>query len=196
LRSPNRLGMDGGKLAILFLCMSVAVNVILTRQLSRARAEVQPELFPLGERATPIAFVATNGVRSTYEFGRDSVPTFIYWFRPSCSWCEANLPYVEALARQSGGRYKFLPVSDASPAELARYLKSHRLGFPLYTISPVSVAQYRFRGTPASLLISARGVITKGWQGAYRPSTLIELEKVLGIKLPDLAASAQRGLRQ
>ncbi len=50
---------------------------------------------------------------------------------------EANLPNVEALALQSGGRYRFLPGSDASPAELARYVKSHQLGFPLYTISPV-----------------------------------------------------------
>jgi hypothetical protein len=187
----SKLAKNSGTLAVVFLFISVMVNVILTYQLRRGRSEIQSPVFSAGERASAIALVATDGSHSTYEFGNAALPTLIYWFRPTCSWCEANLPNSEALAQQAEGRYRFLAVSDASPAELARYARSHHLGYPLFTMAPVSVARYHFRGTPASLLVSARGLTVKGWAGAYVPGVLVGLERTLGIKLPGMSTAAQ-----
>ena len=160
--TPNKLGKNSGALAVAFLLLSVTVNVILTYQLSRARSAPQSQTFPKGERASTIALVATDGSRSNYEFSEARLPTLIYWFRPSCPWCEANLPNSEALARQADGRYRFLAVSDASPAELRGYAISHHINYPIFSITPVSAAQYHFEATPASLLVSATGLTEKG----------------------------------
>ena len=195
--SVDKLGMGSGRLTICILCLSVAVNVVLTYQLSQVRSEMlESAPVSIGERVKTIALVARDGTRSTYEFEGAGLPTLVYWFRPSCIWCEANLPNVEALARQAGEKYRFLAVSDSSPAELSRYASSHQLGFPVYTMLPVSVAQSPFQATPASLLVSARGLTAKYWSGAYVPTTLVDVEETLGINLPGLSAQVQRGTVQ
>jgi hypothetical protein len=62
----------------------------------------------------------------------------------------------------------------------------------VYTIPPVAVAQYHFEGTPASLLVSAKGLTVKYWPGAYVPTMMASLENALSIKLPGLSAHVKQ----
>src|SRR5262249_6626125 len=124
------------------------------------------------------------------EYIDDKLPTLLYWFSPTCGWCKVNLPNFEALAAQAQGRYRFVPVSTASTTELTAYSSSKLIRFPLYSITPTSKRQYRLLGTPTTLLISPRGVVTKKWIGAYNPKEVVDLERTLSVKLPGKTVTA------
>lgn len=190
MRIPAGRVLTGSWMALICLLVSVTVNVLLTVQLQRVRAASRPRppAVPAGVLA-PVVLTAHTGARSVLGYGGGKVPVLFYWFSPSCGWCGRNLPNFEALAAQSGGKYRFVPVSTASAGDLAAYAQAHHLDFPLYSVSPDSAAQYGFRGTPTTLLVSPQGVAIEHWVGAYTGRALVNLEKVLGVNLPGVARS-------
>jgi hypothetical protein len=169
---------------------SVAVNVGLTIQNSRLRASAEPKPFSSGDTASPLRLHRSDGSSDVLlTYGRESLPTLLYWFQPSCGWCEANLSNFKALGAQASGKYRFIAISPASPGELTEYSRGRGVNFPMYTVDVESARRYRLRGTPVSLLVSASGGLMKRWEGAYTPRVLLDIEKTLAVALPGLPVS-------
>jgi hypothetical protein len=183
------------KLALICLAISVSVNAVTAFQLSHVRGQPRATGAAVGEQVPRLTLVSNRAEHVEIQFSKEQLPTLFYWFSPTCGWCELNLPNFEALAAQANGRYRFLPVADASPADLAVYAEKYSLTFPLYSMSGVQSQRYHFRGTPSSLLVSANGTVLHDWYGAYRASTLVEVEKTLGVNLPGMAANPSEGAR-
>ena len=124
-------------------------------------------------------------------YSEETLPVLLYWFQPSCGWCEANLLNVKALDRQARGKYKFVAISSASPDEIAEYARRKGVTFPMYSVHPEAAKLYRLNGTPASVLISRRGNLVKRWDGAYTPSMLTDIERTLSVVLPGLTVAGK-----
>ena len=176
---------------IAMLSMSVALNVGLAVTLNRARTALEPPAFASGNRAPVLRIQSETGATTTIAYEANALPTLLYWFRPSCSWCEANFDNFAALAAQAPGRYRFLAISSASPIELSEYARRHNINFPLFSIDDATAAQYRLTGTPTCLLITGNGALAKRWLGAFAPSTLQQIEKTLAVELPGIVARRQ-----
>lgn len=193
---PSALGSRKSRirmehLLLAMLSLSVALNVGLAVTLNRARTALEPPAFASGNTAPAMRLQSETGTLTTVAYGLNDLPTLLYWFRPSCSWCEANLDNFAALAAQAPGRYRFLALSSASPLELSEYARRHNITFPLFSIDETTAAQYRLTGTPTCLFIAGDGTLTKRWLGAFAPSALQQIEKTLRVELPGIVARRQ-----
>ena len=110
-------------------------------------------------------------------------PTILYWFSPTCAWCEKNAKNFEALAEQAGVRYRFVPVSVAPPADLAAYAKRRGITVPLYSIDRQTAKSYGFFGTPTTMRLSPTGKVLNVWSGAYDTVRVKQLEQAAGVHL-------------
>jgi hypothetical protein len=170
----------------------VAVNAVLAVQLSRAREALRPSPFLSGDTA-PVLEIRSVAGSERLRFNKERLPVILYWFSPTCSWCELNLANFRALAHQAPGRYRLVPVSAADPPALAEYARERDLDGPLFTISPEAARQYRLAGTPDTVLIAPDGAFVRRWSGAYSPNMLDEIETLLRVKLPGLPEPAGHG---
>jgi hypothetical protein len=123
------------------------------------------------------------------EVGFDAVPTptVVYYFSPTCGWCARNLNNIKSLSDAARG-FRFIGVS-ATDKGLNDYLKTTELVFPVY-INPStdSNPQFKFSGTPGTLVISRDGVVLKNWPGAYTGDDEKDVEHYFGVALPGLIA--------
>src|ERR1700682_6052509 len=178
------------------LSASVALNLGLAIQLNHARAALNPPSFLSGSLTPTIQLHREGGNETKLIYGQGTLPTLLCWFSPSCGWCEANFENFTALATQASDRYRFVAVSSATPLEIGEYSSRHHVNFPLYSIDEKTANEYRLSGTPATLLISPKGVLIKKWVGAFSPSLLVDIERVLHLKLPGLPSQASSGQRE
>ncbi len=168
------------------LVVALSISVALSVQLRRARLALEPTPFLDGNVAPTIELVSDRGAVAKLQYGGD-LPIFLYWFSPSCSWCELNLPNFQALATQSSGKYRFYAVSTFSSTELRSYSEKFRLSIPLYNISAETARRYRLGATPTSVLISSKGTLIRRWVGAYSPGVLTSIESTLAVSMPGLS---------
>lgn len=164
---------------LLLLIISIGVNIALAHRLDRFRTPVRPRPFDI---ASPLEVTDSGGKTSTLTYD-STLPTVLYWFSPTCGWCEKNFQNFESLANQANGRYRFVPVSSAPPAKLAEYASRHGITTTLYSISVSSARSYGFRGTPTSTIVSPRGKLVRSWSGAYVPVTFKEIQRALLVRL-------------
>jgi peroxiredoxin len=177
-------------LLLLLLLVSVGVNVSLALKVRQDQAALSQKPFPTGNIAPALSLRGVRAADESLSFGHGKLPVLLYWFSPTCGWCEANLSNFKALASQASNKYRFVPVSMASVTDLDSYARERKLGFPVYRISSSAAKQYRFQGTPDTLLVTARGSFVRRWPGAYSPSRLTEIEKALSVELPGVAKQA------
>jgi hypothetical protein len=169
-------------LAIL-LVASAALNMSLSAQLRESRKRSEAVLQP-GTRVPPISGVTTEGVLSTIQFN-STVPTVFYYFSAACGWCERNWVNVEALVRQSHGRYRVIGIAatDETPAALKRSNPT----FPfLKSVDPDTLAAYGFRGTPQTVVVGEGGRVLKSWTGAYQGAQAKDISAYFDVQLPGL----------
>lgn len=191
-RAPTAERSIAGTLTLTLLVVSAATNVILAVALNRARAAVDPSPFGTGWNAPAIRLRGTDGSLLSLDLRSGSVPVVFYWFSPSCSWCELNLPNFQALAAQAKGRYLFLPVSNSDLTSLREYVAKIHIRYPAYQINDSAIRWYRFRGTPETLVVSKTGSYINRWIGAYSPSILSDVEKTLSVRLPGVMKDSER----
>jgi peroxiredoxin len=192
LVSSKSLAVRRESLTSALLVASVAVNVGLAIQLDRIRAGAEPKPFLSGNTAPPLKLHSQNeGKEVVLTYSAETLPVLLYWFQPTCGWCEANFLNVKALDRQARGKYKFVAISSASPDELAEYARRKGVTFPMYSVHPQAAKLYRLNGTPASVLISRSGNLVKRWDGAYTPSMLTDIERTLSVVLPGLTVAGK-----
>lgn len=166
------------------LMMSVAVNVL---QAQRINGLLQPTLVPserIGTMAQPIAGWSLAGEPAYLEFGQ-GVPTVLYFFSSSCAWCERNWDNVRTLAGSENREFRFVGLT--AEADVRQFVRDRGLTFSVVqNISTDSLRSFGFAGTPMTVLISAQGVISQEWTGAFRDDTQRQIEDVFDVVLPGL----------
>jgi hypothetical protein len=169
------------------LFVSVAVNVVQARRIQSAGA-MRSSRAHLGQLALPIAVTDNDGHPLVVRFDQH-IPTVVYYFSPSCGWCERNWDNVREIAAHAEGRYRLVAV--ASEASLASFIDEHRLSFEVYgNVSDETRFALGLTGTPHTIVVSGQGLISHDWAGAFTGSVEHAVEELFHVSLPGLLPSA------
>jgi peroxiredoxin len=168
------------------LVVSVGVNVL---QAKRIRTLVDPELpapAVLGHQAPAIPALTPRGEPATIQF--DGRPTLVYYFSPSCPWCERNWANVRALAAAANGRYRVVAIT--ADTHLGAFAQTHALNFEVYGgVSAESREAYGFHGTPQTVVVSSQGIVSHSWTGVFIGRQARQIESLFGVTLPGVTAA-------
>ena len=177
-------------LTIALLICSVILNLFLarrTKSLRTALLHVKAEdSLLVGTSLPPIAAKGLDGRSSIIHYGPNELPTILYVFKPSCSWCTKNLQNIRALAESTKKGYRVVGLSLSSD-NLQEYVTKSDLTFPVYSdLSPDIAIAYRMGSTPQTIVISNEGKLVKEWKGAYMGNTKKQIETQFGLELPGI----------
>jgi peroxiredoxin len=170
---------------LLVLGLSITVNVLLASRLLRAQQPTAPKL-NVGAMAQPFVGQSVDGnvVRVDYQ---SAMPTILYYFSPSCGWCERNWANVRALTQQTRGRFRFVGISTTAVS--AEFLRERHLDFEVAAnLSPAVASSYGLGGTPQTILVSADAQVLQNWVGAYVGTQARDVESYFGLRLPGLVS--------
>jgi hypothetical protein len=119
------------------------------------------------------------------------VPTVVYFFSPTCGWCERNWNNVRALSAASAGRFHVIAVSGET--DLQKFVDSHHLqDVEIYGgLTPEAHSALGLASTPHTLVVSAQGVVSYDLVGAYEGSVLRQVEDLFDVSLPGLIPPAK-----
>jgi hypothetical protein len=174
-----------GVLALLVI--SVLLNLYFAREVRRYRQGVSTAL---GRVVGPLNALSVDGqeLAITYHASR---PTILYFFSPSCQWCERNWENVRALQAATRTTHRFVGISATK--DISSFLTDRRLTFEVVTTpSRGSLLDYHLGGTPQTIVVGTDARILQVWRGAYVGSTAQAVEHYFRTKLPGVAMSAQR----
>lgn len=189
LRSTRVLRTGLAYATVVLLVGSVALNVLQANRLKEL-VEPRPGVQPLlGTTAPPLHVKALDGRPVEIRF--DERPTILYYFSPTCGWCEKNWLNIKALVAGTQGRYRFVGLSTSLDVEA--FLRERRLSFEVYAgLSPEVARAFQFGATPQTVVVSETGRVEHVWVGAYTPRQQQVVETTLGVVLPGLQVSAGR----
>lgn len=165
------------------LVISVGLNVSLSRELRATRRQPEGGVL-VGTILPPISGVTTHGMALTIQPLADR-PTIFYYFSATCGWCDRNWPNIEALVRQTSGRYRVVGV--AATAEIPAAVHDRAIPLPILTSVDADIlAAYGFRGTPQTVVIGQDGRVLKSWTGAYQGDQAESVANFFGVTMPGL----------
>lgn len=172
---------------VLLLLISSAVNVLQAQRIQSLLRTTKAGVSAIGQKASRIIGITTDGQRAIVDFD-ERRPTVLYYFSPSCGWCERNWANVRALQAAADGRYRLVAVS--SDTGLAGYVRQHQLELEVIEgISENVRASYGFYGTPHTVVVDAGGVISHEWRGAFGARIGQQVEELFGLALPGVQTS-------
>jgi hypothetical protein len=138
----------------------------------------------VGQRVGTLAGVDADGRPRMVAFTA-SVPTVLYFFSPTCKWCERNWANVAAIARSSDGRYRFVAITQAT--DLRGFAATRGLSFDILGgVSADTVRALGLGGTPTTLVVSSQGTITHAWVGGFDGRLKADAATFFGVGLPGL----------
>jgi peroxiredoxin len=181
-------------LLILLLLASATLNVALSAQLKSRPHRDGPDTLQMGSPVPAFLSFTSGGTvhRKTFDA---NVPTILYYFSPSCSWCERNWANVQALAAASQGRYRWVGVSTV-PVDRT-FLQSRGLDFEVVSgVADDVLNAFRFSVTPQTLVVSPDNRVVRSWTGAYRGQLADHVQSFFGVKLPGVATPATSPLKR
>jgi peroxiredoxin len=144
----------------------------------------------VGSLAPTLTGVGIDGEPRSVGFG-DGLPTVLYFFSSTCSWCERNWANVESLVKASPGRFRFVGVS--AERDLREFTRTHKVGFEVVAgISDESVRAFGFGPTPHTVVVSSQGRISVEWTGAFEDKRKRAIESFFDIDLPGLLPKISR----
>jgi peroxiredoxin len=144
----------------------------------------------VGSLAPALTGVGIDGQPQGVSFG-DGLPTVLYFFSPTCSWCERNWANVESLVKASPGRFRFVGVS--TERDLREFAKTHDVGFAVVAgITDEAVRGFGFGPTPHTVVVSSQGRISVEWTGAFEGKRKQAIESFFEIELPGLLPKLSR----
>jgi hypothetical protein len=171
-------------LTVVLLMLSVGVNVLQARRIKAmidARASAASSI---GHPIVPIKGYSLEGVPVLKSVAKD-VPTVLYYFSPTCVWCNRNWDNIRALDRGAHGRYQVVLLTRARGVR--EYLKQYGLEIEVVEgISESVVEAYKLGGTPQTIVASIEGLVTHDWRGAFTPRIERQIEELFGISLPGM----------
>lgn len=171
-------------LTVALLVLSVGVNVLQARRIRAMVDAKSSAASAIGHRVLPLEGFSLDGAPLLRPVARD-VPTVLYYFSPTCTWCDRNWANIQALDRGAQGRYRVLLVTRARGVR--QYLAQRGLNVEVVEgISESTAAGYKLTGTPQTVVASIEGIITHEWRGAFTPRIERKIEELFGVSLPGL----------
>lgn len=165
---------------VVALVASSMANVLLARRLTMirgARDEMRIGAIVPAMKGTSIA---GNEVLVSFS---NSLPTVVYHFSPTCSWCERNWENVRALIQQTRGRYRVVGVSSANLTEA--FLKERGIEFDdVLQLTPETYSALKLSGTPRTIVVSEEARVLRNWSGAYSRDLESEVSNYFSAQLP------------
>jgi peroxiredoxin len=114
----------------------------------------------------------------------------IYFFSPTCKWCDKNLASIQNLASQIAPKYDIVGIVQ-SPDSMAQYLARHPLQFKVVVDDdPYDMKAMDFRGTPQTVLV-VDGRVAHNWPGAFQGKVKESIQNTLGVSIPDMIQSSK-----
>lgn len=168
------------------LAVSVAINVLQAIRL-RATSEEGQAPNHVGETVAPFTVVdrSAKQVEVRFDTGR---PTVLYYFAPTCGWCERNWDNVRELARASAGRYRVVAITKENSID--EFLRTHDLPFEVYGGAPEQTRRaLSLTGTPVTVVVSPQGRVSHEWAGAFSHTSQQEIQSLFDVHLPGLSAA-------
>ena len=166
------------------LMLSVGVNVLQARRIKSMVDAKVSVASSIGHQVVPIKGYSPEGVPVIKAVARD-VPTLLYYFSPTCVWCNRNWDNIRALDRGAQGRYRVLLMTRARGVR--EYLKQYALEIEVVEgISESVIEAYKLSGTPQTIVASIEGLVTHDWRGAFTPRIERQIEELFGVALPGI----------
>jgi hypothetical protein len=167
---------------IVLLGISIGINAILIKQLrERPPVPARVQLAP-GTQIIPVEATTLDGKRTVIGYG-GTKGTILYYFSPSCIWCQRNWDNLRAMQAAVGDRFRVIGLSNAP--RTAQYVREQGLPFDTFTnVSATFLKKYQLTETPRTLVVSTEGRVLRDWSGAYVGRTQQEVEAFFSIKLP------------
>ncbi len=173
------------------LALSVGVNVLQAQRIRAMVIRSERSGALVGTKAVPIQARTSEGLSTRVVFDAN-LPTVLYYFSPTCGWCDRNWTNIEALAASAKGRYRVVAVTSAQ--DVRAYVERHKLSVEVLEALPDDVLQaYRFTATPHTVVVDAHGLVTHEWRGAFRNRIANQIEDLFGVVLPGLSAQESSG---
>jgi hypothetical protein len=183
--------MAGGLALPTALALSAVINVALANEVHRCRSTLaRPRLLP-GARVPSFTAVSLAGMPFRVEYP-SAQPTVLYYFSTTCRWCERNWSNVRTILEAGRGRFRMIGVSSSMDVEV--YLRDRRIVFDVVItgLPEVATRDYRFTGTPQTVVVGTDGVVLASWPGAYVAAQASDIERYFGVDLPGLVEAENR----
>ena len=168
---------------------------LILLQAERLWAATGPQPSPasaIGRAVPEIEGYTLDGQRVSHRL-RDGLPTVVYYFTPSCIWCERNWDNLNALTRGTQGRFRILAVT--AKRNVVGDLAARQVQAEVIEgVSTPVLASFGFRSAPHLVAISPDGVLTAEWLGAPTPRLQRQIETAFDVLLPGLSPPALRQL--
>ena len=176
---------------VALLILSVGVNVLQAQKIRTMTSPAGRNGALVGTKALPFEARTPEGrqVRVAFDAG---LPTVLYYFSPTCGWCDRNWNNLEALVAGATGRYRVVAVTAAE--DMKAYADKHRLGVDLLEGVPEDTLRaYGFTATPHTVVVDGSGLVTHEWRGAFMNGIAEQIEDLFGLLLPGVSAAPTSG---
>jgi peroxiredoxin len=168
----------------MLLGLSLAGNVGLYYNL-HSTAQNQPAAPArsrvVGTRLPDLTGLALDGTPISLTFrGR---PTVLYLLNPTCPYCSMNGRAIGTLSTAQK-QYRFVAVATSTQS-LEVFLSQHPARFDtiIKNVAKDYLQEHDLVATPATVVISAEGIIVRHWTGVYRGAVREEIQKYFGVSL-------------
>jgi len=169
---------------MVLLVVSVGVNVLQAQKILTLVNRSASPVSLVSKQLSAIDGKSVSGQSVSVQL-KGSLPTVVYHFSTTCSWCERNWTNLEALARAAGGRYRVIVVT--TEAGVRSYAEARGLDVEVVEqLDSSAVQALNLGGTPRTIAVGADGVVTHDWSGAYAGRIARQVEDLFGVDLPGL----------
>jgi hypothetical protein len=174
-------------LVLCLLVVSVATNVLLTREVRAVKSTPYKTAFAEpGTRVPALVVTDLDNQATTIPYDTPNRKgTVIYALSPTCHWCARNVENIKALYKAKQGEYNFVALS-VSDANIKEYANRVDLGFPMYLPSEQTRRDYHLRTIPQTIVVGRDSVVLRNWAGAYQAQTASEIAEYFNTRLPGL----------
>jgi thiol-disulfide isomerase/thioredoxin len=125
-----------------------------------------PAFQPVGAARYDLPLRTLDGKSLLLEAFKGEV-IFLNVWASWCPPCRGEMPGIEQLYRETGGKVAFVLLSvDANRKQLDHYLSRKGYPLPVYLPDSALTAPYKTQSIPATFLISRRGQIVLWHEGA------------------------------
>lgn len=171
---------------LLLLTASVVLNVLLSNELQSHRGLIEKlnanRKLTVGEVVSGIRVRDKNHTEVYLDISSDERPTIVYLNSVNCYWCVRNLPNLKLIAANANAKYRLIIINIESydPENIFEEFAEHTL---FYDPAIETRLELDLTATPATMLLSPKGELTKIWKGAYTTERAVEIGEMLGLPI-------------
>ena len=108
-----------------------------------------------------------NGNNVSVRYSSGEPHTVIFWFGPSCDYCEGNVAFWKRISGEyRSGKIRFLGMFAGNPVEAKEYVGRHSIEFPVICADDRHIVDsYHGHVLPQTVVINPNGTIRDVWPG-------------------------------